>query len=175
MGCQGIAGSVFKRNSLFGGSLLNQRLVHTRATNKSHLHHVQPFFAPVQPQDAPVQEAFRSLGPDDLLHPLLTTFGHFFPMFDPSPRRSGLQYKRSFGPRERKSSCTGAQRGDAPNAKQTGLYQGKTKGQQLKRQNRFIIFHSFSHFFRLFHNFSPRTFPFKTKGFSSRRTKEKKR
>ena len=54
------------------------------------------------------------------------------------------------------------------------IYQGKTKGQQLKGQNRFIIFHNFSHFFTLFQNFSPRTFPFKTKGFSSRRTKEKK-
>ena len=58
---------------------------------KSHLHHVQPSFAPVQPQVAPVQEAFRSLGSKDLLHPLLTTFGDF-PIFDPSPRRSGLQF-----------------------------------------------------------------------------------
>ena len=31
-----------------------------------------------------------SLGPKDLLHPLLTTFRDF-PIFDPSPRRSGLQ------------------------------------------------------------------------------------
>ena len=30
---------------------------------KSHLHHVQPCFAPVQPGVAPAQEAFRSLGP----------------------------------------------------------------------------------------------------------------
>ena len=57
---------------------------------KSLLHHVQPCFAPVQPQVAPVQETFRSLGSNDLLHPLLTTFGDF-PFFDPSPRRSGLQ------------------------------------------------------------------------------------
>ena len=62
---------------------------------KSHLHRVQPCFAPVQPQVAPVQEGFRSLGSKDLLHPLLTTFGHF-PIFDPSPRRSGLQPKMFF-------------------------------------------------------------------------------
>ena len=31
-----------------------------------------------------------AVGPKDLLHPLLTTFGDF-PIFDPSPRRSGLQ------------------------------------------------------------------------------------
>ena len=31
---------------------------------------------------APVQEAFRSLGPNDLLHPLLSTFG-IFPICDP--------------------------------------------------------------------------------------------
>ena len=35
------------------------------------------FVAPVQPQFAPVQEAFRSLRPKDLLHPLLTTVGNF--------------------------------------------------------------------------------------------------
>ena len=40
-----------------------------------------------------------------------------------------------------------------------------------KGQNRFRISHTSSHFFQ---NFSPRAFPFKTKGFSSRRTKEKK-
>ena len=56
---------------------------------KSHLHHVQQGFAPVQPQVAPVQEAFRSLGSKDLLHPLLTTFRDS-PLFDPSPRRSGF-------------------------------------------------------------------------------------
>ena len=44
---------------------------------KSHLHRVQPCFAPVQPEVAPVQEAFRSLSSKDLLHPLLTIFGHF--------------------------------------------------------------------------------------------------
>ena len=57
---------------------------------KSPLHHVQPCFATVQPKVAPVQEAFRSLGSKDRLHPPLTTFGDF-PIFDPSPRRSGLQ------------------------------------------------------------------------------------
>ena len=59
--------------------------------------------------------------------------------------------------------------------------QGKTKGQQLKAKNvsnfftlfhNFSIFHNFSHFFRIF---PPGTFPFKTKGFSSMRTKEKKK
>ena len=52
--------------------------------------------------------------------------------------------------------------------------QGKTKGQQLKGKivSNFHTFRTFSHFFK---NFSPRTFPFKTKGFSSIRTKEKKR
>ena len=44
---------------------------------KSHLHHVQPGVAPVQ-------EAFRSLGSKDLLHPPLTTVGDF-PNFSPSP------------------------------------------------------------------------------------------
>ena len=48
---------------------------------------------------------------------------------------------------------------------------GKPKGQQLKGK----IVSEFSHFFALFQNFSSRTFPFKTKGFSSMRTKEKKR
>ena len=46
--------------------------------------------------------------------------------------------------------------------------QGKTKGQQLKGK----IVSEFSHFFALFQNFSPRTFPFRTKGFCSTRTKE---
>ena len=49
--------------------------------------------------------------------------------------------------------------------------QGKTKGQQLKGKivsHFFALFHTFSHFF-------PQDFPFKTKGFSSMRTKEKKR
>ena len=44
-------------------------------------------FEPVQPYFAPVQEAFRSLGPKDLLHPLLTTFGDF--LFS-TPLPSGL-------------------------------------------------------------------------------------
>ena len=38
-----------------------------------------------------------------------------------------------------------------------------------------LSFHTFSHFLALFQNFSPRTFHLKTKGFSSRRTKEKKK
>ena len=46
--------------------------------------------------------------------------------------------------------------------------QRETKGRQLKGN---IV----SDFFTLFQHFSPRTFPFKTKGFSSRRRKEKKR
>ena len=50
-------------------------------------------------------------------------------------------------------------------------FQRKIKGQQLKGK----IFHTFSHLFALFQTFSMRTFPFKTKGFSSMRTKEKKR
>ena len=52
------------------------------ATAQSLLRHMQPCFAPVQPHVAPVQEAFRSLGSKDLLHPLLSTFGDF-PIFDP--------------------------------------------------------------------------------------------
>ena len=47
-------------------------------------------FAPVQPHFAPVEEAFRSLGPKDLLQPLLTTFESFL-FRPPSPRRMGLQ------------------------------------------------------------------------------------
>ena len=37
----------------------------------------KPCFAPVQLSFAPVQEVFNALGPKDLLHPLLTTFGNF--------------------------------------------------------------------------------------------------
>ena len=37
----------------------------------------QTSFARVQPHCAPVQEAFCSLSPEELLHPLLTTFGDF--------------------------------------------------------------------------------------------------
>ena len=55
------------------------------------------------------------------------------------------------------------------------FFQGKNSRATTKGQNRFRIFSSFSHFSALFQNFSPRTFPFKTKGFSSRRTKDKKR
>ena len=54
------------------------------------------------------------------------------------------------------------------------LFPGKTKGRQLKGK----IVSEFSHFFAIVHifqKFSPRTFLFKTKGFSLRRTKEKKR
>ena len=39
--------------------------------------------------------------------------------------------------------------------------QGKTKGQTTKGQNRFIVFHTFSHIFRIF----PQDFPLKNKGF----------
>ena len=44
-------------------------------------------FAPVQPYFVPVQETFRSLGPKDLLHPLVTTFGKFL-FSTPSPNLS---------------------------------------------------------------------------------------
>ena len=37
----------------------------------------KPSLAPVQPHFALVQEASRTRGPKDLLHPLLTTFGNF--------------------------------------------------------------------------------------------------
>ena len=57
--------------------------------------------------------------------------------------------------------------------KQRGNIREKLKGNN-ERAKSFQNFHAFSEFFTLFHNFSPRTFPFKTKG-SSRRTKEKKR
>ena len=42
-------------------------------------------FAPVQLCFAPVQEAFGALGPKDLSHPLLTTFGNFL-FAGPLPR-----------------------------------------------------------------------------------------
>ena len=38
-----------------------------------------------------VQETFRSMGPNDLLHPVLSAFGHF-PFSIPSPKRLGLQF-----------------------------------------------------------------------------------
>ena len=59
---------------------------------KSLVHQVQPCFAPVTSANPGCTgaEAFRSLGSKDLLHSLLTTFGDF-PIFDPSPKRSGLQ------------------------------------------------------------------------------------
>ena len=59
-----------------------------------------------------------------------------------------------------------------PQALDGPILREKTKGQQLKGK----IVSEFSHFFTiftLFHNFSLGTFPFKTKGFSSRRTEEK--
>ena len=37
----------------------------------------KPCFAPVRLSFAPMQEAFGTLGPRDLLHPLLTTLGTF--------------------------------------------------------------------------------------------------
>ena len=43
-----------------------------------------------------------------------------------------------------------------------------------KGQNRFIIFHTFSEFFTLFHNFSSGTFPFKTKGLAQGEQKRRK-
>ena len=47
-------------------------------------------FAQVQPDFAPVQEAFRSLGPNDLLHLLVTTFESFL-FSTSSPKRLDLQ------------------------------------------------------------------------------------
>ena len=50
-------------------------------------------------------------------------------------------------------------------------FQGKIQGQQLKGKivsEFFFVFKQFSHFFTHFQNFSPRAFPFKTMGFSSR-------
>ena len=51
--------------------------------------------------------------------------------------------------------------------KYSSVHQRITKGQQLKGKID-------SELFTLFHTFSPRTFPFKMRGFSSMRTKEKK-
>ena len=53
------------------------------------------------------------------------------------------------------------------------LFREKLKGNN-QRAPSFHNFYTFSQFFTFSHHFSPRTFPFKTKGFSSRRTKEKK-
>ena len=44
---------------------------------KSLLYLPKPCFVPVKPQVALVQGAFRSFGLQNLLHPLLTTFGTF--------------------------------------------------------------------------------------------------
>ena len=52
----------------------------------------ETFFAPVQLKFAPVKKVFRSLGPKDLLHPLLTTFGNF-QCSTRSPKRLGLQFQ----------------------------------------------------------------------------------
>ena len=52
----------------------------------------KPCFAPVQLSFAPVQEAFRTLGPKDLLHPLLTTLGAF-EVSGPCSRTFGSQLK----------------------------------------------------------------------------------
>ena len=57
---------------------------------KSLLHHQKPSFAPVQPHFAPVQEASCALGPKDLFHPPLATFGDF-PFFGPFPRSVASQ------------------------------------------------------------------------------------
>ena len=55
------------------------------------LHQCNPIFSPVQPHSlAPVQEAFRSLSPKDLLHPL-PNHHQQCPVFDPSPRFFGVQ------------------------------------------------------------------------------------
>ena len=50
----------------------------------------KPCFAPVQLSFAPVQEAFGALGPEDLLHPLLTTLGTF-EVSSPCSRTFGSQ------------------------------------------------------------------------------------
>ena len=51
----------------------------------------------------------------------------------------------------------------------SGFLRATTKG-----QNRFIILGTFWHFLALFQNFSPRTFPFKTKGLAQGRQKRRK-
>ena len=48
----------------------------------------------------------------------------------------------------------------------------KLKGNN-QRAKSFHNFHNFSHFFTLFQNFSPGTFPFKTKGVSAIRTNKR--
>ena len=65
---------------------------------------------------------------------------------------------------------------DAGRAMRTtkSLTQGKTKGQPKSFQNFSHLFTLFT-LFTLFQNLSPRTFPFKTRGCSSMRTKEKKK
>ena len=55
-------------------------------------------FALVQPYFAPVQDAFRSLGPKDLLLPLVPTFGNFL-FLTPSPRHAKGN-KRQSQPRQ---------------------------------------------------------------------------
>ena len=62
----------------------------------------KPSFAAVRNGVAPVQEAFRSLGPKDLLHPLLATFGDF--VFSGSfpapwlPKSHGIKIYENKGP-----------------------------------------------------------------------------
>ena len=81
--------------------------------------------APVQPGVAPgakqgctwckrLLEDLCTASPKDLLHPLLSTCGDF-PIFDPSPRRSGLQLKGNNGtdgtcPRDRRDTNRGVSR-----------------------------------------------------------------
>ena len=48
-----------------------------RKASRESLAPSEAWFAPVQPYFTPVEEAVRSLGPKELLHPLLTTFGNF--------------------------------------------------------------------------------------------------
>ena len=54
----------------------------------------KPCFAPVRLSFAPMQEDFGALGPKDLLHPLLTTWGTF-EVSGPCSRTSGSQSKLS--------------------------------------------------------------------------------
>ena len=95
----------------------------------------------------------------------------------PFPCESADPPQGSADPQNRAKRVSGSKKLRFPVAPEKGAFnQRKTsKRATTKGQNRFIIFRTFSHFFTLFHNFSPRDFPFKTKGFSSMRTKEKKR
>ena len=55
------------------------------------------------------------------------------------------------------------------------FFQRKTKGQQLKGKIVSEFFTFFHELFRTFSEFFPQDFPLQKKGFSARRTKEKKR